>query len=170
MNTPALEATTTIATTRVTAAGTVLRGVGAVLGGLITTFAVTTATDIALHALRVFPPFGQRMVDSLFLLALAYRIPFNVFGSYVAARLALARPMQHALALGAVGVAISTLGAITMWNLGLAWYSLANIAIAFPCAWAGGWLRVVPGQGFFSFGADKYGKVATHRAEPGGTP
>jgi hypothetical protein len=28
-----------------------------------------------------------------------------------------------------------------MWDAGPAWYSLAVIAIAMPCAWAGGKLR-----------------------------
>ena len=117
------------------------RSIGAVLGGLVSTFVITTVADMALHAVGVFPPLGERMADSLFVLALGYRIPFNVAGSYVAARLAPARPMRHALALGVVGLAISTLGAATMWEFGPAWYSLANIAIAMPCAWAGGRLK-----------------------------
>jgi hypothetical protein len=77
----------------------------------------------------------------IFVLALAYRIPFNIAGSYVAARLAPTRPMRHALALGVLGLVISTLAAVAMWEPGPAWYSLANIAIALPCAWAGGRFR-----------------------------
>jgi hypothetical protein len=118
-----------------------LRSTLAVLGGLVATFVVTTAVDLALHALGVFPPFAERMSDALFVLALAYRIPFNIGGSYLAARLAPGRPMHHALALGGVGVVISIAGAVTMWAYGPAWYSLANIAIALPCAWTGGRLR-----------------------------
>ncbi|WP_437683354.1 hypothetical protein [Sorangium sp. So ce131] len=120
---------------------TALRSVGAVLGGLVSTFIVTTAVDLALHATGVFPPHGERMADALFVLALAYRIVFNAAGCYVAARLAPARPTRHALALGVVGVAVSTLGAVLMWEFGPAWYSLANIAIALPCAWVGARLR-----------------------------
>jgi hypothetical protein len=78
------------------------------------------------------------MADALFVLALAYRIPLNIGGSYVTARLAPSRPLHHALALGVLGVVIATLGAAAMWKLGPAWYSLANIAIALPCAWIGG--------------------------------
>jgi hypothetical protein len=115
-----------------------LRSVGAVLGGLLATFVVTTAVDIALHALGAYPPVGVRMADSLFLLALGYRIVFNIGGSYVTARLAPARPLHHALTLGLVGIVIATAGAIAFWSSGPAWYSLANIAIALPCAWAGG--------------------------------
>jgi hypothetical protein len=114
-----------------------LRSVAAVASGLVAIFAVTTAVDVLLHALHVFPAWTERMSDALFVLALAYRIPFNVAGSYVTARLAPSRPMTHALALGAVGTFLASLGAIAMWAYGPAWYSIANILMAFPCAWAG---------------------------------
>ncbi len=113
----------------------VLRSIGAVLAGLLAIFILSTATDVALHAAGVFPPWEVRMSDALFLLALAYRIVYGVAGCYIAARLAPDRPMQHALALGAVGVVLS---AVAMWDAGPGWYSLAVIAIAMPCAWAGG--------------------------------
>ena len=112
-----------------------LRSVRAVAGGLVATFAITTAVDVALHATGVFPPAPERMSDALFVLALAYRIPFNVLGCVVAARLAPARPERHAYALGAVGTVLATIGAIVMCEFGPTWYSLANIAVALPCAW-----------------------------------
>jgi hypothetical protein len=119
-----------------------LRSIGAVLAGLVAIFVLSTATDVALHAAGVFPPWGVRMGDSLFLLALSYRIVYGVAGCYVSARLAPDRPMLHALALGAVGVVLSTAGAVAMWDAGPAWYSLGVIAIAIPCAWAGGKLAM----------------------------
>ncbi|WP_437971945.1 hypothetical protein WMF04_22835 [Sorangium sp. So ce260] len=141
MNTiEALQGTLPLAT-ETAPARTTLRSVGAVICGLIATIILTTAVDLTLHASGVFPPHGERMSDPLFMLALAYRIPLNAAGCYVAARLAPARPMRHALALGSLGVALATLGAVMMWELGPAWYSLANIAIALPCAWAGARLR-----------------------------
>jgi hypothetical protein len=61
------------------------------------------------------------------------------------ARLAPDRPMQHALGGGVVGLGLSTIGAVVTWNKGPAfgphWYPLALIALAMPCAWAGGKLR-----------------------------
>jgi hypothetical protein len=119
-----------------------LRRVAAVAAGLVATFIITTAVDMVLHATGVFPPFPQRMADGLFVLALAYRIPFNIGGAYLAARLAPDRPMGHALALGAAGVVLSVVGAVVFWEMGPPWYSLANVAIAMPCAWLGGKLRV----------------------------
>ena len=123
----------------------ILRSIGAVLAGLLAIIILSSATDMALHASGIFPPFGQPMADGLFLLATAYRIVYGVAGSYLAARLAPDRPMQHALTLGVVGLAISIAGAVATWNAGPAfgpkWYPLALIAIALPCAWAGGRLR-----------------------------
>ncbi len=119
------------------------RRIGALLAGLAVIFAVTTATDVAMHAAGLFPPLGQRMSDGLFLLAAAYRVVYGVAGCWVTARLAPDRPMRHALALGAVGVVLSTAGAVAMWDAGPAWYSLAVVAMAMPCAWAGGRIREV---------------------------
>ena len=125
----------------------ILRGIGAVLAGFLAIFILSTATDVALHATGVFPPWGQPMSDALFLLATAYRIVFGVAGCYLAAGLAPDRPMQHALALGVVGFAVSILGAVATWDRGPAfgshWYPVAIIAITMPCAWAGGRLRVM---------------------------
>jgi hypothetical protein len=118
-----------------------LASIGAVLAGLLTTVILSVATDAVLHATSVYPPLGQRMSDPLFLLATAYRIVFGIAGGYVAARLAPDRPMQHALALGLIGLALSTAGSLAMWEYGPAWYSLAIIASAIPCAWAGGKLH-----------------------------
>ena len=125
----------------------VLRRIGAVLAGLLAGVILSIGTDVALHATSVFPRWGQPMVDALFLLATAYRTVYGIAGSYIAARLAPDRPMTHALALGVVGLAVSILGAVVTWNRGPAfgphWYPLALIAVAMPCAWAGGRLRGV---------------------------
>lgn len=119
-----------------------LRRISAVVAGFLVLAILSTATDAVLHATGIFPAVGKPMASSLFLIATAYRIIFGVLGSYVAARLAPYRPMQHALILGAIGVVLSTAGAIAMWDAGPAWYSLAIIAIALPCAWVGARLRL----------------------------
>jgi hypothetical protein len=116
-----------------------------VLVGLFAVLVLSLGTDQALHALQVYPPWGEPMADGLLLLATAYRSAYAVAGSYIAARLAPDRPMQHALVLGIVGLVLSTAGTVATWNGGPAfepkWYPLGLIAIAMPCAWAGGRLR-----------------------------
>jgi hypothetical protein len=87
------------------------------------------------------------MAGALFLLATAYRGLYAVMASYVAARLAPDRSMDHALALGALGVVVNAAGAVATWSrgpeFGPHWYPLALIALAMPCAWAGGRLREI---------------------------
>jgi len=123
----------------------ILKSISSVLGGIFVGVLLTIATDIVMHVTGVFPPWGQPTGDALLLLATAYRIPFNIAGSYVVARLAPDRPMQHALVSGVVGVIVCSVGAVVTWDKGLGshWYPLALIALAMPCAWAGGILRVM---------------------------
>ena len=84
-----------------------LRSIGAVLAGLLAVVALDTGIDAVMHATGVYPPWGQSMAGALFLLAMAYRMVDGIAGSYIAARLAPARPMRHALILGFIGVAAS---------------------------------------------------------------
>ncbi len=125
------------------------RSIGAVLAGMFVGIVLTLATDIVLHVAGVFPPWGQSMVgfDAALLLATVYRTVYGVGGSYLIARLAPDRPMQHALVGGVVGLAVSIVGAAVTWNRGPAfgphWYPLALIVLALPTAWVGGKLRLM---------------------------
>lgn len=121
-----------------------LRSTGAVLLGFVAVVVLSLGTDQMLHVLEVYPPWGQPMYDpGLNLLALAYRSVYGVAGSYVAARVAPHAPMRHALALGVIGVALSLAGAIATIpiDLGPAWYPIALVLTALPCAWLGGVLH-----------------------------
>ena len=125
------------------------RSIGAVLAGMVAGIVFTLVTDIVLHKVGVFPPWGESMVgfDRALLLATTYRTVYGVAASYMIARLAPDRPMGHALVGGAVGLAVSILGAAATWNKGPAfgphWYPLALVVLAMPQAWAGGKLRVM---------------------------
>src|SRR5437879_7155349 len=125
------------------------RSIVAVLAGMVVGVAFTLGTDVVLHAIGVFPPWGQSMVgfDGALLLATIYRTIYGVAASYIIARLAPDRPMLHALVGGVAGLAVSILGAAATWNKGPAfgphWYPLALIVLALPQAWVGGKLRVI---------------------------
>jgi hypothetical protein len=127
----------------------VLRSIGAVIVGILVGIILTVATDIVMHAIGVFPPWGQSMVgfDGPLLLATVYRTVYGVLGSYIIARLAPDRPMQHALVGGFLGLVVSIVGAAVTWNKGPAfgphWYPVALVVLAMPQAWAGGKLRVM---------------------------
>jgi hypothetical protein len=119
-----------------------LRSTAAVLAGFFAIVILSLGTDQVLHVLQVYPPWGQPMWDpGLNLLALAYRSLYAVAGSYLTARLAPHAPMRHALVLGCIGLVLSTIGAIvaiTQQDLGPAWYPIALVLTALPCAWLGG--------------------------------
>ena len=116
----------------------------AILAGFFTGFILSLGTDEILHALKVFPPWGDPMADGLFLLPAAYRLIYNTFGCYVAARLAPENPMAHALVIGVLGFFLGLAGTLATWNhvpsLGPHWYSMAMVLTAIPCAWLGGFL------------------------------
>jgi len=124
----------------------ILRSIVAVFAGLLAIVILSVGTDEVLHAAGIFPPWGQPVGEGLLLLATIYRTLYSVAGSYLTARLAPSRPMQHALVLGGVGLVLGTLGAVATWNKGPAfgphWYPLALIVLAVPQCWLGGILAI----------------------------
>ena len=121
-----------------------LRSVLAVFLGFVAVVVLSLGTDQLLHMLHVYPPWGEPMNDTDDnLLALFYRSIYGVVGGYVTARFAPYSPMAHALTGGAIGFVLSTLGAIAAinMNLGPAWYPIALVVTALPCAWLGGILH-----------------------------
>ena len=121
------------------------RSILAVLAGMGAGIALTLVTDLVLHTLRVFPPFGERVPDGLLSIAMGYRVVFGIAASYLTAYLAPYRPIAHAMIGGAFGFLASLAGAIGTWNGGPAyephWYPVALVVLALPQAWIGGWLR-----------------------------
>jgi hypothetical protein len=124
------------------------RSIGAVLAGVFAGIALSLGTDVLLHAIHVFPPWGASLVgyDAALLLATIYRSIYGIAASYLTARLAPNRPMLHAMMLGILGFAVSVLGASATWNKGPAfgshWYPVALIVLALPTAWVGGKIRL----------------------------
>ena len=88
----------------------ILQRIGAVFAGLVVIVALSIGTDLVFSAIGIFPTLGEPMSDALLLMATAYRTVYGVLGSYIAARLAPDRPMEHALALGVVGLGVSLMG------------------------------------------------------------
>jgi hypothetical protein len=125
------------------------RSITAVLVGIFVGIVATIVTDIVLHQIGVFPPWGASMVgyDGALGFATAYRTIYGIAASYIIARLAPGRPMLHALLGGFLGLVVGFVGAAVTWNKGPAfgphWYPLALIVLAMPQAWIGGQLYVM---------------------------
>ena len=123
----------------------VLQRIGAVVAGLLTVVILDLGIDVVMHKTGIYPPWFQPMRTSLWLLAIAYRTMDGIIGGYIVARLAPDRPLKHALALGIIGLLLSTAGVVGTWSkgpeFGPKWYPLALVAISLPCALVGGLLR-----------------------------
>jgi len=119
------------------------RSILALVAGMLTAIILSLGTDLGLHAVGLTPPLGQPMSDGWLMVATTYRTIYGVIASYIVARLAPHRPMQHALIGGFIGLVVSTVGAIATWNSGFGphWYPLSLIVLALPPAWVGGKLR-----------------------------
>jgi hypothetical protein len=121
----------------------VKRSILAVVAGFVLIAALSFGTDAVLRA--VWPgavDAAGRSADARFLLlSIAYVGVFATAGCYLAAALAPARPMRHALVLGALGLVFTTLGTATQWNSAPAWYHVVSLALVLPYAWLGGRLR-----------------------------
>ena len=123
------------------------RSVGAIVAGFVAVFVLSLGTDQVLHALSVYPPWGEPMAGALFMVATGYRIVYTILGGYITARLAPHAPVRHALILGLVGLVPGVAGvmvAIAKPELGPLWYPIALAVSGLPCTWLGGVLYRQP--------------------------
>ena len=117
----------------------------AVVAGFATTFVIAVGIDAVLYAAGVYPPFGMRLSDAMFVGALAYRALVTILGGWVTARLAPSRPMKHAAALAAVGGLAGLVGvgrAVAHPAIGPLWYPVALVVTSLPCVLIGARLRM----------------------------
>jgi hypothetical protein len=117
----------------------------AVVVGFSSVAVLSLATDELLHIVKVYPPWGEPMYDpGLNLLALSYRLLYTILGGYLTASLAPHAPMRHVIVVAIAGLIAGSAGAIvaiTMADLGPAWYPIALAVTAFPCVCLGGVLH-----------------------------
>jgi len=120
------------------------RSVWAIVAGFLVVVVLSFATDTILRVAAILPTIGQRMSDTLFVLATAYRTAFGIIGSYATARLAPNSPMKHAMIGAAIGFVLATAGAVATWtkDVGPHWYPIALLLGAFPTAWLGAKARI----------------------------
>jgi hypothetical protein len=126
-----------------------LRSILAIAAGFFVTILLAVGSDYLVRAAMpgAFSPEGRVERTSLLLFALAYGSLFAVVGAYVTGRLAPGRPVTHALALGAIALALSIVLSASRWDHAPAWYNLAALAVILPAAWAGGTLAMRHGPG-----------------------
>ena len=123
------------------------RSVLAVFAGFVVVVVLSLLTDVALYKSGMTAPVGQRMSDSMLLVAAIYRTAYAVVGCYITARFAPHEPMIHALIGGLIGFVLSIVGVAISWNqvatMGPRWYPISLVVTALPAAWLGGKFRVM---------------------------
>lgn len=118
-----------------------LRGIGAIVAGILVVVVLSSATDALMHGTGVFPAAGLPMSDWQWGVSMTYRLCYTIVGGLTCANLASARPIAHAVVLGVVGTCIGTIGAVTTWSLGPEfgpkWFQILLAATALPSCWLG---------------------------------
>jgi hypothetical protein len=125
----------------------VLKGIGAVLAGMVFIFVFHAGTDLVLEKLGIFTPPNEGFhTPWMVVTATIYRCVFTAIGGYITAALAPNPPMRYVMILGLIGLLLSILGAIITipMNIAPTWYPIALAVTAFPCTWLGGVLRRQP--------------------------
>jgi hypothetical protein len=120
-----------------------VRSVIAIVVGFLVIGVLATGADYALQQVIPGAVDGNGRMTSvpLLLLTQMYVFAFAVFGCWLTARLAPNRPLQHALVLGALGLAFNVVGTIARWDNAPAWYHVIALMLVMPAAWIGGRLR-----------------------------
>jgi len=116
-----------------------LKSIGALIAGFAALVILSMATDMILETAGIMKidPFIDNPVW-LILIIIMYRTAYSIFGCYLAARMAPNKPMRHALILGIIGVVLTTIGTIVMWDVPPHWYPISLAVLTMPAAWAGG--------------------------------
>jgi multisubunit Na+/H+ antiporter MnhB subunit len=120
-----------------------LRSVLATGAGFFTTAILSLTGDYALRRLMPgsFAPDGGVQASEVFAVTLVYTALFGLIGGYVAARIAIRRPLLHAAILGGIMLAFAALSAALLWSTAPPWYHLATLAMVLPAALIGGKIR-----------------------------
>jgi hypothetical protein len=121
----------------------ILKGIGAILAGMVFIVVTHTVTDFVLESLGIFTPPSQGFHTTwMVVTATIYRCLYTVVGGYITAALAPNPPMRYVMILGIIGLVTSTLAAIATipMNIAPAWYPIALAVTALPCVWLGGLL------------------------------
>lgn len=122
----------------------ILKGIGAILAGMIFIVVSHTGTDFVLESLGIFTPPNEGFHTTwMVVTATLYRSVYTVAGGYITAALAPTPPMRYVWILGILGTVAGTLGAVATIPMGIAptWYPIALVVLALPGVWLGGKLR-----------------------------
>ena len=120
-----------------------VRSIFAVAAGFFAAAILSLCGDVALRAAapRAFDAAGQGNASWVLLLMLAYSALFTFAGAYLAARIAIRKPVVHALAAGGVVLLVSVASTVVAWSTAPAWFHITALVLIMPAAFLAGTLR-----------------------------
>jgi glycerol uptake facilitator-like aquaporin len=119
---------------------TTLKSIWAILAGFLLVVILSVGTDVLLEKTELMKqPFDSNPVGFI-IFVIFYRSFFGTTGSYLTARLSPGKPMMHSLIGGAIGLLLTIVGTVVMWDTPPHWYPIALIVTTLPGAWLGGWI------------------------------
>jgi hypothetical protein len=122
----------------------ILKGIGAILAGIVFIIATHTVTDFVLESLGIFTQPSEGFHTTwMVVTATIYRSIYTIAGGYITAALAPNPPMRYVMILGIIGTVAGILAAIVTipMEIAPAWYPIALAILALPCTLLGGKLR-----------------------------
>lgn len=112
----------------------IVKGIGAVLLGIVFIFVTHAGTDIVLESLGIFtPPDAGFHITWMVITASIYRSIYTLIAGYITAAVAPEPKMRYVFVLAAIGLVLGAIGAIVTipMNLSPAWYPIF-LAISGP--------------------------------------
>jgi hypothetical protein len=127
----------------VTSEASPVRSILAVGAGFFATAILSLGGDLAFRALApdAFDSVGRARSAGSLIIVLAYVALSGFIGAYLTARLAVQRPVAHAVALGLIALAINAVVTFFAWDTAPAWYHAATLLLIVPVAFLAGTLR-----------------------------
>ena len=123
----------------------ILKGIGAILAGLIFIGITHNGTDFILESLGIFTPPVTVRFDTTWMVitAIIYRSLFMIAAGYLTALIAPEPKMRYVVILGVIGTVLGIVGCVVNYKYDLSpmWYPVALVILGFPCLWFGGKLR-----------------------------
>lgn len=119
------------------------RSLLAIVTGFVLIGMLSVCTDMALRMAvpMLFETDGSTSSTPMLLMTIAYVGLYATLGCYLAARMAPARPMRHALVLGILGLAFNIAGTTRTWTRYPVWYHVVSLTLVMAWAWLGGRMR-----------------------------
>lgn len=116
-----------------------VRSVVAVAAGFFASMVMTLGGDIAFRRVSpdAFDADGHARSDGALFTMMGYEALFVLVAGYVTARLAIRRPLAHALAMGAVVLLARASTVFLTWDTAPPWFHLGILLLIIPVALLG---------------------------------